>query len=241
MKITFIGTSHGVPTKERFCTCMMLESGNSVYLIDAGAPAAEFLLRNGKSINDLRAVFTTHVHSDHTVGIVFLADLMNWYYKDSSAEFFMTEQEHIDATKQWIYTSGDGRVDESRLKFRLPTVGEVYRDENITVEYIPTAHMKNSYAVLVTEGDKKVLFGGDFSHGLKKKDVPTVINEKIDGFVCELAHFTLEELAPYLEDCNAKKVFFIHAKPQRYSDIEGIKGKYPFEVIAPNDMDTFEI
>lgn len=241
MKITFIGTSHGVPTRDRFCTCMMLESGNSVYLIDAGAPAAEFLLRSGKSINDLRAVFTTHVHSDHTVGIVFLADLMNWYYKESSAEFFMTEQEHIDATKQWIYTSGDGRVDESRLKFKIPSAGEVYRDENITVEYIPTAHMKNSYAILVTEGDKRVLFGGDLSHGLKKKDVPSVINESIDGFVCELAHFTLEELTPYLNDCHAKKVFFIHAKPQRYSDIEGIKGKYPFEVIAPNDMDAFVI
>ena len=51
----------------------------------------------------------------------------------------------------------------------------------------------------------------------------------------------MEELTPYLEVCGAKKLFFIHAKPQRYADIEGIKGKYPFEVIAPNDGDSFEI
>ncbi|MBO5295589.1 MAG: ribonuclease Z [Clostridia bacterium] len=241
MKITFIGTSHGVPTGERFCTCMMLESNGALYFIDAGAPVIDFLLRKNKSVNDLRAVFTTHVHSDHTVGIVHLADLMNWYYKKSSTEFFVTEQEHIDATKQWIYTSGDGHVDESRLKFKVPTAGVVYRDENITVEYIPTAHMKNSYAILVTEGQKRVLFAGDLSHGLKKRDIPSVINEPIDGFVCELAHFTMDELSPYLDECRAKKIFFIHAKPARYEDIRAMEGRYPFEVIAPDDMAEFEL
>lgn len=241
MKITFIGTSHGVPEKGRFCTCILLESGGALYFIDAGAPMVDHLLRLDKRVDDIRAVFTTHVHSDHTVGLVHLVDLMNWYYKRSSAEFFVTEQEHIDATKQWIYTSGDGHIDESRLTFKIPTAGVVYRDENITVEYIPTAHMKNSYAILVTEGEKRVLFGGDFSHGLRKQDVPSVIREPIDGFVCELAHFTAEELKPYLEECRAKRVFIIHAKPARYADVEMMKGGYPFELITPNDMDSFEI
>ena len=239
MKITFVGTSHGVPEKNRYCTCIMLESGGAVYFIDAGAPIVDFLARKGKSINDLRAVFTTHVHSDHTVGIVHLVNLMNWYYKKSSAEIFITEQEHIDATARWTYTAGDGNIDTDRIKFKLPTEGCVYRDENIKVEYIATAHMKNSYAILVTEGEKRVLFGGDLSHGLRKKDMPTVINENLDGFVCELAHFTMEELTPYLEACKAKRLFFIHAKPKRYADIEAIKGKYPFEVNAPDDLDEF--
>ena len=241
MKITFFGTSHGVPERNRFCTCMMLESGGAVYFIDAGAPMIDLMLSEGKSVNDLRAVFTTHVHSDHTIGIVHLADLMNWYYKSSRAEFFITEQDHIDAPTRWIYTSGDGNIDESRLKFTVPTEGVVYRDENITVEYIPTAHMKNSYAILVTEGDKRVLFGGDLSHGLRKKDVPAVIGEDIEGFVCELAHFTIDELTPYLDTCRAKRLFFIHAKPARYKDIDTIRGKYPFEILTPDDMDSFEI
>ena len=38
MKITFLGTSHGVPAADRYCYCVMIESGKSVYFIDGGAP-----------------------------------------------------------------------------------------------------------------------------------------------------------------------------------------------------------
>ncbi|MBQ8432293.1 MAG: ribonuclease Z [Clostridia bacterium] len=241
MKITFLGTSHGVPAKERFCSCVMLESGGSVYLIDAGAPAVELMLGHGKRVEDFRALFTTHTHMDHTVGMLHLIGLMNWHYKECSAEFFITEQAHVDATKQWIYTSGAGVVDESRLRFHIPEAGVVYEDENIKVEYIPTKHMETSYAILVTEGEKRVLFGGDFSYKLKKRDIPDVICEEIDAFVCELAHFDLPMLAPYLEECRAKKVIFVHAKPRHYADVEAAKGNYLFPLLTPADGDCIEI
>ena len=101
--------------------------------------------------------------------------------------------------------------------------------------------MKNSYAILVTEGEKRVLFGGDMSHGLRKGDMPELIKENIDGFVSELAHFTMDELRPYLDTCGAKRVFFIHAKPARYADIEAVKGAYPFPILTPDDGECFEI
>ena len=87
MKITFVGTSHGVPSAERNCTCIMLESNGSIYFIDAGAPIVEHMLKSGKEISKLRAVFTSHEHGDHTVGIIHIADLMTWYYKACSADF----------------------------------------------------------------------------------------------------------------------------------------------------------
>lgn len=33
MKITFIGTSHGVPAADRFCSCAMIEVGESYILL----------------------------------------------------------------------------------------------------------------------------------------------------------------------------------------------------------------
>ncbi len=242
MKITFIGTSHGVPAADRFCSCYMVEAGGKIYLVDAGAPAVDMILRYGGDVNDLAALFTTHVHSDHTSGMIHLLSLMNWYYKNSSGDFFITEQNHIDSTIRWIETSGDGGFDRNRLRLKVPAAGVVFEDENVRVEYIPTKHIPNSYAILISSGEKKVLFGGDFSHWLAKDDVPAVIQEEIDLFVCEMAHFTAEQISPYLAKCRAKTVAFTHVYPiDKYNDIEGMKGKYPFKIITPRDGDKIEI
>ena len=83
MKITFVGTSHGVPAAYRFCSCYMIESSGSIYMVDAGAPAT----------------------------------------------------------------------------------GGVYEDENIRAEYIPTKHMPNSYAVLITEGRSGCFSAATFRMG----------------------------------------------------------------------------
>ncbi len=242
MKITFLGTSHGVPAADRFCSSVMLECGGAVYLIDAGAPVAKELMRFGKSLHQLRAAFTTHAHGDHTVGLVQLCDLINWYFTDCAADVYVTEQPHIDAIKAMIITGGTPTIDETRVRFHIPSEGVVYEDEHIRVEYIRTAHMPISYAILVTEvmTARRILFGGDFSNELRARDIPAVICEPINAFVCELAHFGIPHLEPYLVDCRAAQIMFTHVWPlQKYADIETLKGKYPFEIYTPNDGDSF--
>ena len=242
MKITFIGTSHGVPAANRFCSCYMIESGDSVYMIDAGAPAADAIIRAGREIDDFRALFTTHVHTDHTAGVLGLISVMNWYYKRSSGDFFFTSEAQIKAIEGWFAAAADPLKNDGRLRLRVATAGEVYSDDNIRVEYIPNGHMANSYSILVSEGDKRVLFGGDFSNGLRSRDVPRVTEESIDLFLCEMGHFTAADLSPYLEKCGAKTVAFAHVFPlEKYGDIEKIKGLYPFKILTPNDGDCVEI
>ena len=69
MKLTFLGTSCGVPQKDRYCSSCMIECGDGTYLIDAGAPVAELLRKYGKTPVDLNAVFITHMHGDHLDGL----------------------------------------------------------------------------------------------------------------------------------------------------------------------------
>lgn len=47
--------------------------GDAVYLVDAGDGAAAQLARAGLRVADLRAVFLTHLHSDHVVDLAALA------------------------------------------------------------------------------------------------------------------------------------------------------------------------
>ncbi|MBE6618141.1 MAG: ribonuclease Z [Ruminococcaceae bacterium] len=242
MKITFVGTSHGAPSAERYCSCYMIESGDSIYLVDAGAPVTDILLHSGKQIESVKAVFTTHAHSDHTAGIPFIANLMHWYFWKSSCDFYLTTQRLIDSVRNKNTAWGDGDINAQRVRFHIPEEGLVYEDGNIKVEYIKTAHTNPSYAILVTEGEKRVLFGGDFSQGLSANDVPEVVKEEIDAFICELAHFGFEELHPHLTECRAKQVFFTHVFPDsKFDEIKEKNGMYPFPIYAPDDGYVVEI
>ena len=247
MKITFWGTSHGVPAHDRYCSCILLESGDSFYFIDAGAPAIDLIHRNHLDINKFRALFTTHAHSDHTFGIPALAELMNWYYKSSSADFYMTEQPLADAIMALMYASDTRHpVDTERLRFKIASTGAVYEDENIKVEYFQTGHMSNahpSYSILVSEGEKKVLFSGDLSICLSRKDIPSVVFEDgVDAMVCEMAHFSLKDLTPYLERLKVKELYFNHIYPiEKYDQIEAVKNNYSFAIYTPKDNDSYEI
>lgn len=244
MKITFLGTSHGVPSEDRYCSCSMIESGGSIYLIDAGAPVIDLLLRNGKSVSDLRAVFTTHAHTDHTNGLFPLVNLMNWYYKTSEADFYLTEQAFLDGIRQMNLSLGS-ELSPERIRFHVVEELDVYEDENIKIQYIPTQHMapRPSYSILVTEGNRRVLFSGDFSNGLKKRDVPAILAEEpLDAFICEMAHFGVADLKPYLESSKAKCVYFTHVHPlTKYEEIEAMKSDYPFPIFSPSDGDSFTV
>lgn len=246
MKITFLGTSHGVPAADRYCSCTMLESGNSVYLIDAGAPVIDCLLRVGKRVDELRSVFITHVHGDHTHGVFNLIDLMNWYYRESTADFYFPERALVDLTEQTVKTLSCIPLDTSRMRLHYVDRTFAYEDENIRVDYFPTAHIDANhptYSILVTEGSTRVLFSGDLSGGLVKKDVSAIISEEeLDLFVCEMAHFGMREISPYLDTCKAKRVYFNHVFPlEKYNDIEAAKSKYSFEIGTPQDGDVLEL
>ena len=73
MIIHTLGTSHGDSTKTRFNTSTAYEAANgSLYLIDCGAPCEALLRRKGLRVQDVRAVFLTHLHIDHTAGLISL-------------------------------------------------------------------------------------------------------------------------------------------------------------------------
>ncbi|MBO7218263.1 MAG: MBL fold metallo-hydrolase, partial [Clostridia bacterium] len=69
MRLIFVGTSHGIPESDRFCTSIFLEVGENVYIIDAGAPVSQMLLRYGFTHDAVKGVFITHLHGDHFDGI----------------------------------------------------------------------------------------------------------------------------------------------------------------------------
>jgi len=248
VKVTFVGTSHGIPMEDRYCACTMLESGEAIYFVDGGAPVIHALLQRGLDPRRVRAIFTTHVHSDHTMGLLHYIDLVDWVYKEHTVDLFLTEQRWMDGVLALHNGMSTAPLDTNRIHMHvIDPATTVYEDENVKVQFIPTKHLGDEHpsnAILITAGDKKLLFSGDLSYGMHMKDFPTVAcEEETDLFVCEFAHgLTFDNLGKYFDACKTKRLYFHHVWPMsKLADIEAAKEKYPFEVVASFDGLEIEI
>ncbi len=69
--LTFLGTSSGVPTRRRNVSGLAVQSGPDAQwlLVDCGEGTQHQLLRTRLSLRDLQAVFVTHTHGDHILGL----------------------------------------------------------------------------------------------------------------------------------------------------------------------------
>lgn len=216
MKLTFLGTSHGKPEYKRAMTAMALETRGATYLIDAGAPVVNRMLDYGIDIESVKAVFITHTHRDHVAGLLDLVRVVNIdkIFESASIDYYFPEQNAILAIKEYA-ASIMQPVREDVNRFHLFAEGEIYKDENIRVTAIPTAHLANAnrpaYAFLVECEGKRLLFSGDLSQRLLAGDFPRIASEvDIDLCIQEMAHFDLETLLPNLIDSKIKAVYFNH-------------------------------
>lgn len=72
MDITFLGTSAGLPTKERNTQTIILSlapSENSFWLFDAGEACQHQVLHTSIKLGKITNIFITHMHGDHIFGL----------------------------------------------------------------------------------------------------------------------------------------------------------------------------
>jgi ribonuclease Z len=69
IKITLLGTGAPVPSIERFGPSILVEAGGQKLLFDCGRGAAQRLWQLKIPLGQIDALFLTHLHSDHVVGI----------------------------------------------------------------------------------------------------------------------------------------------------------------------------
>ncbi len=69
IKVTLLGTGTPFPNAERFGSAILVEAGGEKLLFDCGRGAVIRLSQAGAPANGVDALFLTHLHSDHIVGI----------------------------------------------------------------------------------------------------------------------------------------------------------------------------
>lgn len=220
MKITFIGSSHGVPEAHRKCTCIMVEVGENIYFVDMGTMAIDALRTRGLSPDAVKGIFITHMHGDHTNGLIQFVDLLTWYFKTPDPVICLPDLKAGEVIDSWLQVSLNGC--EKPMQYRQTQPGVVYDDGTAKVTAIATMHCPGSHAYLFEAEGKAVLFTGDLAH--PGKDFPQVaFDRELDLAVCESAHFAASEYVPMMEKCSLKKVCVTHYVNQHIASILALK------------------
>ena len=250
MKITFLGTSHGRPLENRYCSSTMLQTADGdIYLIDAGAPVADLFIRMGKDFAKLKGVFITHADADHIDGLMDVLKLCSNRYKTAAFTVVVTDEKLPDIFKNCIAAMETAFADD-RIKFIIAKEGVVYDDGKVRATYTENSHLKpfgkKSYSIMIDCEDKKAVFTGDMSNHFSADDFPKFALENPTDFILtEMAHFEFCELAPYLKKVNTKAVYVNHVnQPERkLLDIEKAdnSGEFSFPIKIANDGDSVVI
>lgn len=69
IKVTLLGTGTPLPIMERFGPSILVQAGTETLVFDAGRGCIQRLRQLNVSYDKLNAVFLTHFHSDHIIGL----------------------------------------------------------------------------------------------------------------------------------------------------------------------------
>ena len=145
-KLTFLGTSAGVPTKKRNVTALALQTclNRDWWLIDCGEATQHRLQHIALTVHELAGICITHVHGDHTYGLpgllasaamtgrrrplILIAPLAVKAWLDATllhTELFLPfPLIHIDvAAGQQVHQEPGLRIERHVLSHRAPSVG----------------------------------------------------------------------------------------------------------------------
>ena len=69
LAVTLLGTGYPLPRIDRFGPSTLVRAGDQILVFDCGRGTSQRLWQLGVPLGEVSALFLTHLHSDHTVGI----------------------------------------------------------------------------------------------------------------------------------------------------------------------------
>jgi ribonuclease BN (tRNA processing enzyme) len=178
-QVVFLGTGTPLPDPDRSGPATAIVINSSAYLIDAGVGvvrrAAEGVRKGIPALDsvNLKTVFITHLHSDHTLGLPDLI-LTPWVMnratplevygpkglKSMTDHILAAWKEDIDVR---LHDLEHGMPNGYKVNVHEITEGVAYKDANVTITafLVPHGALEPSFGYQIVTPDKTIVISGD--------------------------------------------------------------------------------
>ena len=152
MKLTFLGTSAGKPTRERNVSALALEldQDSKWYLFDCGEGTQRQIMQSRLSLGRLETIFITHLHGDHYYGLPGLLATKKLDAALKPLRIFGPK-----GVRAFLECFMD--ISEEHLGYKLSIIefasGEGFTFDKFTLKVLPLVHSKESFAFYIKEND----------------------------------------------------------------------------------------
>jgi len=154
MQLTVLGCGSALPMAERNASAQMLRFEDADYLIDCGEGTQLQIRKFGLSLGIIKAIFISHLHGDHYLGLMGLLWTMELLGRRKPISLVVPKG--IDELISLHLRLADAQLS---FDFRIESIEEgtdefVYRDKNVEVRVFAQDHRIPCFGFVFTESPK---------------------------------------------------------------------------------------
>lgn len=152
MKIVYLGTSGAMPAIDRGLSCTVLALDKEYIMVDCGDGACRQYLKSNLKWNKPLTILVTHMHSDHTVGIIGLLQSMDLMGRTAPVSIY-----GIKGIKQFVLNLHRGNNVKFGYEFDITEVedGDFIEGKTFSITCCESDHsIKPSLAYRIALPDK---------------------------------------------------------------------------------------
>lgn len=151
MEILFLGTGASVPSRGRGLPAMAVRNGRDIVLFDCGEGTQRQFMLSPLSFMKIKAIFLTHLHGDHFLGLPGL--LLTMGLSGRSERLRIAGPEGITELLGGILGGCGDSLPYDLLITEL-SGGETFRVSDCSVTAFPTEHGVPSFGFVFSEDDR---------------------------------------------------------------------------------------
>jgi len=173
MRIIFLGTAGSTPTKFRGLPSIAIEREGELLLFDCGEGTQRQMMQFSVNISKITAIFLTHTHGDHTLGVAGLVRTLALNRRTRPLDIFIPAGGEKQINELIHF---DNAVMNYKINVKPVRQGEIYRGKGFAITAFRLLHTTKTYGFVLKEDDKiKFLKQKVAKLGIKGKAFATLL------------------------------------------------------------------